>query len=269
MAIKMIVSDLDGTLLDGAYRLSAENRAALQKAAARGVLVMLATGRMFCSAARYARELGLDSPVISYNGALVQTMDGAVLASAFLPPEVVTKTLRYIFSRGWYVQLYTAEGLFYAAETEAARVYRSASGVAGAAVGEGGLLARTEGVPKLLVVAENPAQTAPVIGELTRALSGEVDVMASNPTYIEIVRPGVSKAAAMLAIAENRGIKTAEIMAMGDSGNDVAMLRAAGLGVAMGNASPAVREAADAVTARVEENGAALAVRRYVLGEKG
>ena len=56
---------------------------------------------------------------------------------------------------------------------------------------------------------------------------------------------------------------------MGDSSNDVAMLRAAGLGVAMGNASPAVREVADAVTARVEENGAALAVRRYVLGEKG
>ena len=93
--------------------------------------------------------------------------------------------------------------------------------------------------------------------------------MASNPTYIEIVSPGVSKAAAMLAIAENRGIKAAEIMAMGDSGNDVAMLRAAGLGVAMGNAAPAVRAAADAVTARVEENGAALAVRRYVLGERG
>ena len=224
---------------------------------------------MFRSAARYARELGLESPVISYNGALVQKMDGAVLESSFLPPEVVTRTLRYIFSRGWYVQLYTTEGFFYAAETEAARVYRSASGIAGEAVGESGLLARAEGVPKLLVVAENPAQTAPVIGELTRALSGEVDVMASNPTYIEIVRPGVSKAAAMLAIAKKRGIKAAEIMAMGDSGNDMAMLRVAGLGVAMGNAGPDVQEAADTVTARVEENGAALAVRRYVLGEEG
>lgn len=265
MAIRMIVSDLDGTLLDSAYHLSAANRTALREAAAQGVRVLLATGRMFTSAVHYAKELALDTPVISYNGGVVQEMDGTLLHADFLAPKTAARVLRYIFARGWYVQLYRLDGLFFAAETAEARFYRTASGVAGRAVGERGLLARTEGVPKLLVVADTPAHTAAVIAEIAAAFPGEIAVMQSNPTYIEIVPAGVSKASAMLKVAADYGISAAEIMAIGDSGNDVAMLRAAGLGVAMGNAVPEVQKAADAVTDSVAEDGAALAVRRYVL----
>ena len=156
MAIRMIVSDLDGTLLDSAYRLSAETKAALQEAAGEGVRVLLATGRMFTSAVRYAKELALDTPVISHNGGVVQEMDGTLLHADFLAAETAARVLRYSFARGWYVQLYRLDGLFFAAETAEARFYRTASGVAGRAVGEEGLLARTEGVPKLLVVAQLP-----------------------------------------------------------------------------------------------------------------
>lgn len=265
MAIRMIVSDLDGTLLDASYQMSVKTKATLREAAARGVRVLLATGRMFASAVRYAEELSLDTPVISYNGGVVQEMDGTVRHADFLPPKTAARVLRYVFARGWYVQLYRLEGLFFAEETAAARFYRTASGIAGRAVGEDGLLARTEGVPKLLVVADAPAHTASVIADIRAAFPEEIEVMQSNPTYIEIVPPGVSKASAMLQAAAGYGISAAEIMALGDSGNDVAMLRAAGLGVAMGNASAAVREAADVVTASVEEDGAALAVRHYVL----
>ncbi len=74
MAIRMIVSDLDGTLLDAAYRLSEETKAAIREAAGEGVRVLLATGRMFTSAVRYAQELALDTPVISHNGGVVQEM---------------------------------------------------------------------------------------------------------------------------------------------------------------------------------------------------
>ncbi len=79
------------------------------------------------------------------------------------------------------------------------------------------------------------------------------------------MRPSVSKARAMLALAEKRGIRAEEIMALGDSGNDVEMIRAAGLGVAMGNAIPAVKEAADEIAPPCEENGFAEAVRKFVL----
>ena len=104
-----------------------------------------------------------------------------------------------------------------------------------------------------------------VAAELRSVFRNEADAVRSSANYIEIVRPGVSKARAMLAVAEKRGIRPQEIMALGDSGNDADMLRAAGLGVAMGNALPAVKEAADEVTLSCEENGVAEAIRRHVL----
>lgn len=265
MAIRMIVSDLDGTLLDAAYRLSAANRQALREAAAQGVQVLLATGRMFRSAVRYAEEIGLNSPIISYNGGMVQAPDGTLLEASFLPPPVVAQVLGYVFQQGWHVQLYADDALFYAAPTTASRSYEQATRIQGMAVGQAGLLARTARVPKLLVVVADPSQTAAAMADLRQAFPDDIVVMQSNPTYIEIVRPGVSKAAAMLEVARQRGIAAAEIMALGDSGNDISMLRAAGLGVAMGNAAAAVRQAADAVTGTVAEDGAAMAVRRYVL----
>lgn len=269
MAIRMIVSDLDGTLLDSAYQLSAATRAAIREATGADVRVLLATGRMFDSAVRYAKELALDTPVISHNGGVVQDVDGTLLHADFLAPETAARVLRYVFARGWYVQLYRLDGLFFAADTEQARFYRTASAVSGQAVGEDGLLARAEGVPKLLVVADSPAHTAAILAEIAAAFPGEIDVMQSTATYIEIVPTGVSKASAMLKVAAGYGISAAEIMALGDSGNDVAMLRAAGLGVAMGNAAPEVKRAADVVTASVTEDGAALAIRRYVLAAGG
>ena len=128
------------------------------------------------------------------------------------------------------------------------------------------MLARTKEVPKLLVAV--PAEEIDdVIRDLRNRFRNEADVMQSSPNYIEIVRPGVSKAHAMVALAEKRGIHADEIMALGDSGNDVEMLRAAGLGIAMGNAIPAVKEAADEIAPPCEENGFAEAVRRFVLGK--
>ena len=147
---------------------------------------------------------------------------------------------------------------------EDARIYESASKVYGKAIGRGGMLSRTKEVPKLLVAV--PAEKIDdVIRDLRNRFRNEADVMQSSPTYIEIVRPGVSKARAMLSLAEQRGICAEEIMALGDSGNDIEMIRAAGLGVAMGNAIPAVKEAANEIAPPCEENGFAKAVRRFVL----
>ena len=265
MAIRMIVTDMDGTLLDAKNRISEANRAAIKEAAEKGISLAIATGRMHRSALPYMETLGVAAPIISCNGALVKTAAGEEIFSSCIAPAAVREVLDCMRERGWYVQLYRLDGLFFAAETAEARFYRTASGVAGRAVGEEGLLARTEGVPKLLVVADTSAHTAAVIAEIAAAFPGEIDVMQSTATYIEIVPAGVSKASAMLKVAADYGISAAEIMALGDSGNDVAMLRAAGLGVAMGNAAPEVQQAADAVTDSVAEDGAALAVRRYVL----
>ena len=262
--IRMIVTDLDGTLVNAAYEITEENRKAVQAAAEIGVPTVIATGRMHSSAVQYAEALGVDAPIISYNGAIVRTAGGELLASSYLEPQVVERVLGFVFAQGWYVQSYVGDKLYYVEKTEAARVYETASKVYGEAIGRGGMLARTKEVPKLLV-AVSEAEIAAVIQTLRDKFRNEADVMQSSPNYIEIVRPGVSKARAMLALAEKRGVRADEIMALGDSGNDVEMIRAAGIGVAMGNAIPAVREAADEIAPPSEENGFAEALRRFVL----
>ena len=262
--IRMIVTDLDGTLVNAAYAITEENKKAVRDAAAHGVPTVIATGRMHRSAVNYAEALGVDAPIISYNGAIVETAGGELLASSYLEPQVVERVLGYVFAKGWYVQSYVGDALYYVEQTEAARVYESASKVYGEAVGRGGMLARTKEVPKLLVAVPE-TDVANVIRELRDKFRNEADVMQSSPNYIEIVRPGVSKARAMLALAEKRGIRAEEIMALGDSGNDIEMIRAAGLGIAMGNAIPAVKEAADEIAPPCEENGFAKAVRKFVL----
>ncbi len=261
MAIRMIVSDLDGTMLGPDFKIPAANRDAVRRAAAAGVAVVLATGRMYCSALPYARELGLDTPIISYNGALVKTAGGEILSDASLAPDTVSQALAFAFARDWYVQLYQDDTLYYAAATPAARAYEKASGIPGHAVGREGLLARNERVSKLLLVMPAPSLVADAIAELNAAFDGQLTAVRSAPTYIEVIRPGVSKAAAMLALAAEQGITPEEIMALGDSGNDISMLRAAGLGVAMTIAGEDVRRAAN----QVEESVAA-AIARYVFG---
>ena len=262
--IRMIVTDLDGTLVNAAYEITEENKKAVQAAAKSGVPTVIATGRMHRSAIRFAESLGVDAPIISYNGAIVKTAGGELLASSYLEPQVVERVLGYVFAQGWYVQSYVGDALYYVEQTEAARIYESASKVYGEAIGRSGMLAKTNEVPKLLVVV--PADKIDdAILDLRNRFRNEADVMQSSPTYIEIVRPGVSKARAMLALAEKRGIRADEIMALGDSGNDVEMIRAAGLGVAMGNAIPAAKEAADEIAPPCEENGFAEAVRKFVL----
>ena len=265
MAIRMIVTDLDGTLLNSRFRIPAENKAALQAAAAKGVFVTLATGRMYSSARPYALELGIDAPIITYNGAVVKSVQGEVLFSSYLATDTVAAVLRYCFARQWYVQLYAGGELYYAVSTAPARAYEKAAGVKGTAVGEAGLLARTQEVPKLLVVVKDPSETDAAVKALSQAFTGQITAMKSNPTYIEVIHPGVSKGAALLALAAQRGIRAEEIMALGDSNNDLSMLRAAGLGVAMGNAMADVKAAADVVTADCEAGGLAAAVRQYVL----
>ena len=92
MAIRMIVTDLDGTLLNSRFRIPAENKAALQAAAAKGVFVTLATGRMYSSARPYALELGIDAPIITYNGAVVKSVQGEVLLRQYASsPGVVRR----------------------------------------------------------------------------------------------------------------------------------------------------------------------------------
>lgn len=114
MNIKMLVTDIDGTLLPAGMEVPRRNVEAVQRAARAGVTVTVATGRMYRAALPVARALGVDVPIITYNGAVIKSVSGKVYDENFLSPAVVREALTFCRARGWHVQLYADDVLYFA-----------------------------------------------------------------------------------------------------------------------------------------------------------
>ena len=266
MAIKLFVSDLDGTMLPNRSVVSRENIEAVRRAADAGVIVTIATGRMFEAALPVAEALGLDVPIISYNGGLIKSRGGRVYEEHTIDAQTARDIISFCHARDWYIQEYSGGQLRYVEQCTESRFYENSQGVPGLAVGREGMLAHAAGNCKLLLVTGGRAATLARSEEISAAFGAVVDVTRSADTLVEIVPKGISKASALRSLAAKLGIPVAETMAIGDAYNDLPMLKAAGKSVAMGNAFPEVKAAADYETLTCEEHGLAAAIYAYVLG---
>ena len=266
MAIKLFVSDLDGTMLPDGNVVSAENIAAVRRAVEAGVTVTIATGRMFEAALPVARALGVDVPIISYNGGLIKSPSGRVYEEHTVDPTLAHDIIAFCKERGWYIQSYSGGILRYVEACDESRFYENSQKLTGEAVGWDGLFAHTEGNCKLLLVTKELSVTLARAEAVLAAFGERVDVTRSADCLIEIVPKGISKASALRSLAEKLGLAIEETMAIGDAYNDLPMLKAAGKSIAMGNAFPEVKEVTDYETLTCEENGLAAAIYHYVLG---
>ena len=266
MAVKLFVSDLDGTMLPDGNVVSAENIAAVRRAAEAGVTVTIATGRMFEAALPVAEALGVDVPIISYNGGLIKNPSGCVYEEHTVDPVLAHDLIAFCKERGWYIQSYSGGMLRYVEPCDESRFYENSQKLTGEAVGWDGLFSHAEGNCKLLLVTKGRAITLERSEALLGAFGAQVDVTRSADCLIEIVPKGISKASALKSLAGKLGIAIEETMAIGDAYNDLPMLKAAGKSVAMGNAFPEVKEVTDYETLSCEENGLAAAIYHYVLG---
>lgn len=266
MAIKLLALDLDDTLLDKSNLISPRCREAIRQAVDKGVVVTLATGRMYESAVPYARQLGLDIPIITYTGALIKSglSDEVIFTSSF-EPETAAEVLELFRERDWYIQVYMGDKLYVKEYNEKSRTYEALTGIKAIPAGLE-LYAMVNDVYKMMAV-DDPAAMKEVAKVVHSAFQGRIFAPLSRPMYLEMVRHGVNKGVAIDFLAKRLGIRQSEVMAVGDSNNDVDMLKYAGLGVAMGNAMPEVKAIADAVTLTNDEDGVAEAIQRYILAE--
>ena len=266
MAVKLFVSDLDGTMLPNGNVVSAENIAAVQCAVRAGITVTIATGRMFEAALPVAEALGVDVPIIAYNGALIKSPSGRIYEEHAIDPMLARDIITFAQARGWYIQSYSGGVLRYAVACEESRFYEDSQKITGKVVGRDGMLAYVTGNCKLLLVTEGRAVSEARAQMLMDAFGAHIGVTRSADRLVEIVVKGVSKASALTALAAKLGITADETMAIGDAYNDLPLLKAAGKSVAMGNAFPEVKEEADYETLSCTENGLAAAIYTYVLG---
>jgi 5-amino-6-(5-phospho-D-ribitylamino)uracil phosphatase len=273
---RLVALDVDGTILTPTGELTPRMLAAARAARELGVTLALATARRWTGAEPVARALGAADRLILYDGALRRAFPGGVVEAreALAKPTAQEAAGRIV-----------AAGLRAVAQYSRAtgeRMVASAEGPAGGWM-EPYLDAFAEQVRYKPVAELVGARAAPLrlvsFGPLARLvpladsladLGAGLQILPSGSygqAELTVFAPGVSKGAALTRLAADLGLVRGETLAIGDGVNDISMLRAAGLGVAMGHATPAVRAAADAVTTSNTEDGAALAIERYVLGD--
>ena len=269
IAVRLLALDLDGTILPEDRPISGRTRLAVGRARAAGVRVVLATGRMYRSALPHVEALGLDGPVICYQGAYVRERPGpdgapgAILRHLTLPAGVARDAVRWARDHGLDPHVNRDDQLVMAVGDETAPDYERHAGVGAQFVPD--LATALDGpVTKVLAVGAT-GLPARLLATARADFAGHAEVTVSHPDYLEFMAPGVHKGAALHWLAERLGVPLTATMAIGDQFNDLEMLSMVGVGVAMAGAPSEVRAAADHVTGGIDEDGAAQAIERFVL----
>lgn len=270
--IRLVALDLDGTLVDDDLLLRERTRAAIGAAIDRGVSVSIVTGRMATSAMVFARELGVRDPLVGFQGALIRAIPepgserlGRLLLHRPLAAAAAREAIEWSRSIGLDPHVNHLERFIIRADDPRAEDYSAFLG--GRAVVVPDLLAwLRRPVSKVIAVSDGPIDE-PVLHIARERFAGRADVTISHPRFLEFLRPGVSKGAAVRWLARRAGVPAANVMAIGDQFNDLEMIAGAGHGTAMPHAPAAVRAAARYVAPPLEQEGAASIIEQLVLAD--
>lgn len=263
--VRLIALDLDGTLLTRAGTVSEGNAAAVREAVAAGVHIVFATSRWYVLAKRTADLLGVSSPIICHNGAMIRTpADGAALLHLTLPAAAAIDIAAVADSAQYDGLMTVGDATYLRTRRQNIDPARLPFGVTTtqqlsphAVAGADAFLFfgkdAVEGIPRAL--------DSRHAGELNLATG----YSATFPAYLNIVHAGADKGRALTLVCEHLGVPLAEAMAIGDAAPDLEMMRVAGISMAMGNAPPEVKSQVDVIGPGNEDDGVAWAIREYAL----
>jgi Cof subfamily protein (haloacid dehalogenase superfamily) len=272
-AVRLIVCDLDGTLLNSRKLISSENLAALRDAQAKGIFVSLCSGRVHTMLEAYTRLLDIRGPIVTANGAVIlDTRTGEMPYRKCADPERIYPLLRFCQARGLDSIVVSSEGCRYSPGSKRIARFEQYNEIA-----------RQDKLPLLPLRLFDPDYQETLRGTIYKVLVsglsmdeqtqveeqvrsiGNLSITSSEWGLLDIGALSVDKGKGVMILADLLGIKKNEICVMGDYRNDIPMLECAGLPIAMGNASDDVKHHALAVTATNDQDGVALAIRRFIL----
>ena len=256
-AVRAVAMDLDGTVLDETFQPSPRTAEAVARAEASGIACLIATGRMFVSARRVAEKLGIQRPLVCYQGALVaDPVTGEVLVhrpiEASLAREIISAMPEEHARRS---NLYVDDELYVWEENEATLRYAQVAGVPLHVVGD---LASWIERPTTKIVTVGTPETMDVLRDAMQPRFGSRAFVAKSlPYFLEFAAPGVSKASGLALLADLIGFTAEQAIAVGDAENDREMLEWARWGLAVANADERLLREADVVIPSVHDNGVA------------
>lgn len=284
--VRLIVTDMDGTLLNERGQVSEENRAAIQEALAQGILVAVATGRSYKEAFDPLEAVGITCPIICVNGAEIRDQAGNMIKNVPFDPAAYEHVERILRESNLYYELYTNVGTYTDNREKAIQVIvdyirtafpdasdedvreaaerRFTSGEISYVKHYGEVLGQTGVVIyKLLTFSQDEAKLREAAAKLQ--LIDHLAVCPSASNNLEITNRNAQKGIALRELAEQYNIPLEQTMAMGDNYNDLSMLSIVGVSVAMGNAVDEVKQTCSFVSENHDKHGVSHAIRELVL----
>lgn len=269
--IQLIAVDLDGTLLNSQHQLTERTEKALKAAIAKGVQVVLATGKTFNSGSWIVKQLNLKTPGIYSQGTVTYNSDGSIRTQQTLTPQIARQVITFGEDRGYLMAVYTSGRILVRSRNarmeELTTHYHEPMPEA---VGSLQNVLDTVTINKVLAVAPGDARrTTALRWQLGMQINGSARLLqAGVADMLEVLPKNASKGTALKTLIKDMGVPAAQVMAIGDAENDVEMIQLAGIGVAMGNASAHVKESAKVVVGSNDQDGVAEAIERFVLDTK-
>jgi len=262
MTYKLLALDIDGTLLQEDGSLLPELSTVISRLQSQGIYIVLATGRAFPSAKKYADILNLDTPLICYNGAVIRVAcDSAPVFQQCLPVSVMREIVAFGEERGWYLQLYNNDSIVVAQISEHTLADPDFNNMPTV---EAGCLSQAVLYPSPKIMTRcAPAEVAARFDVLKKHFGERLHVVGSTAHLLEMMCCGVSKAHALQQLCDYYHILPSEIVACGDGDNDKDMLAFAGVGCAMANAADTTKNAADYVCTAGNGHGVLEAIYKY------
>jgi len=220
---------------------------------AAGINVVACTGRPFPGALPWTKRIGLDSPIICYQGAQVRTPAGEMLLDQGIQHDLAMEVIRFARERDLHIQAYSDDNLLVERDRPEAHEYADHAGMPINVVGD---LDTAMGptTPKLVIVAKREVLEA-LLPEVRRRWKGRLNAATSMPTYLEFTTIESDKANALAFLCKRMGITREQSVAAGDGRNDVSMIAWAGLGIAVEGSEPEVIAAADRTIPRPGHGG--------------
>ncbi|WP_295157742.1 Cof-type HAD-IIB family hydrolase [uncultured Brachyspira sp.] len=263
--IKLIATDLDGTLLNNNHQISEYNKSIIKKAAERGIKIILSTGRPTSAAFKFLCELNIDTELISFNGAVITDKNYNIIyqenLNASIGKELINIAEKYnIYHQGfladrWNIGFYDERWINF---------YISIAKIDNYTIGFDNI--EDFSFSKFMFIGENNLLKE-IAEELNQTFGNSIYYTFSRPVYLEVHSPNVSKAKALSYLADKYNISSNNIMAFGDNNNDLEMLEFAGISVAVENAEDIVKEKCRYITKTNEEDGVGYFINQY-LAEK-
>lgn len=265
MTFKLVVLDLDGTLLQPDNTISSKTQEAIKECIKKEVCVTIATGRLFPSVLPFAKELNLKDPLITANGADIRNpKTNEQLFFRPIDSNTAKELMAFFRDKGWYIQSYVGDNLYVYERNKAALEYGALTFLEPIELKDK-LFTLNESPTKLLSIAESPEEAILIRKAVQERFGKRIYAAVSNQLFVDMAHPTVSKAKGVKILMDKMNITSKEMMAIGDSENDLPLFGMAGFSVAMGNARKEIQDRADAVTSPNYEDGVAAALERFVL----